>query len=130
MKRIGILLVDDHALVREGLRRILASEPDLQIVGEAPNGRVGVEMALRLRPDVILMDVTMPRLNGLDATRQVLKALPRTRVFMLSAYNDETYIASAKAAGAVGFLLKHFTAQELGQALRDLRDGAFFCPSS
>ncbi len=126
MKCISVLLVEDHTIVREGFRRLLATDPDLQIIGEAGNGREAVVLAQRLRPDVVLMDIAMPLLNGLEATRQLLKALPKTRVIMLSAHNDEAYIAGAKAAGASGFLLKQSSAHEVGRVIHEIHQGGAF----
>jgi DNA-binding NarL/FixJ family response regulator len=129
MKRITVLLVEDHQIVREGLRGLLAQDPDLELVGEAEDGRAAVAMALRLRPAVVLMDIAMPRMNGLEATRQVLKALPATRVIILSAHSDEAYVANAAAAGAAGFLLKQSSAHVVCRAVREVRaGGAFFSP--
>jgi DNA-binding NarL/FixJ family response regulator len=106
MKRITILIAEDNAIVREGFRRMLELEGDLEVVGEAQDGRQAVEMAKQLHPDVVLMDVAMPMLNGLEATRQVIKALPATKVLILSAHGDPAYITNAMECGAAGFLLK------------------------
>src|SRR5471030_357272 len=100
MKRITILIVEDHAIVREGLRRMLELEGDLEVVGEAQDGRQAVELAKKLHPDVVLMDITMPLLNGLEATRQVIKALPAIKVLMLSAHGDLAYVTNAMESGA------------------------------
>ncbi len=126
MSLITILLVDDHVVVREGFRRILDFETDMQVVGEAQDGRQAVAMVKKLRPAVILMDIAMPLLNGLEATRQVLKALPAARVLMLTAHSDEAYIDSAIEAGAVGFLLKQNSAHEVGRAIREVYQGRTF----
>src|SRR5271155_4883599 len=106
MKRITILLADDHTFVRESFRKVLESEADLEVVGEAQDGRQAVALVKKLHPDVVLMDIAMPHLNGLEATRQILKALPSTRILILSAHSDDAYVDNAIESGAVGFLLK------------------------
>jgi len=130
MKRITILIAEDHAIVRHGLRRMIEVETDLEVIGEAQDGRQAVEMAKKLHPDVVLMDVSMPMLNGLEATRQVIKALPNTKVLILSAHGDSTYISSSMESGAMGFLLKQSSAQELYRAIREAHHGEkVFSPS-
>jgi DNA-binding NarL/FixJ family response regulator len=129
MKRITVLLAEDHMVVREGFRKMLEIEGDLEIVGEAADGRQAVALVKKLRPAVVLMDIAMPRLNGLEATRQVLKAVPTTKVLMLSAHSDDAYIEDATSAGAVGFLLKQTSANVVCKAIREVQKGkAFFCP--
>lgn len=129
MKRITVLLVDDHMVVREGLRKLLELEPDLEVIGEAREGRQGIMLAKKLRPDVVLMDIAMPRLNGLEASRQVLNALPTTKVVILSAYSDEAYVARSTGSGAVGFLLKQTSAHNVCRAIREVQKGnTFFSP--
>src|ERR1041384_1735608 len=105
-KTIHVLLAEDHAIVREGFRKLLEAEEDFAVVGEADNGRTAVEMTKRLRPDVVVMDIAMPLLNGLEATRQILKELPATRVLILSAHSDDAYIEHLNAVGAAGYLIK------------------------
>ena len=130
MKRIRVLLVEDHEIVRDGFRRMLEFESDFEVVGEAENGRQAVAKSMKLRPDVVLMDIAMPLLNGLEAARQVLKALPATKVLMLSAYGDDAYVQNATESGAVGFLLKQTSAQEVCRAIREVHRGnQFFSPS-
>ena len=130
MKRISVLLAEDHTVVREGLRKMLGSEDDIEIVGEAEDGRQAVLLAGSLQPDVILMDIAMPLLNGIEATRQVLKAVPSAKVLILSAHTDDAYVESATEAGAVGFLLKQTSAHEVCRAIRTVHGGkAFFSPT-
>ena len=130
MKRITVLLADDHTIVREGFRKMLELEDDLEVVGEAQDGRRAVALAKKLRPAVVLMDIAMPLLNGLEATRQVLKALPATKVLMLSAHSDDAYIEDATDSGAVGFLLKQASAHVVCDAIREVQKGKnFFCPT-
>jgi DNA-binding NarL/FixJ family response regulator len=130
MKRISILLAEDHMIVREGFRKILELDSDLEMVGEAQDGRQAVLLAKKLRPDVVLMDIAMPHLNGLEATRQILKALPSTRILILSAHSDDAYVDNAIESGAVGFLLKQTSAHEVGKAIREVAQGRrFFSPA-
>lgn len=123
MKLITILLADDHAMVREGFRRLLESEPDLDIVGEAKTGRAAVNLATKLQPAVIVMDIAMPELNGLEATRQIHTLLPNTKILILSAYGDDAYIEQAIESGASGFLLKQSSANSLSHAIREAHKG-------
>ena len=118
MKRITVLLAEDHTIVREGFRKMLELEDDLEVVGEAQDGRQAVALIKKLRPAVVLMDIAMPLLNGLEATRQLLKAVPATKVLILSAHSDDVYIKDATDSGAVGFLLKQTSAHVLCKAIR------------
>jgi DNA-binding NarL/FixJ family response regulator len=130
MKRITVLLAEDHTIVREGFRKMLELENDLQVVGEAQDGRQAVALAKKLHPAVVLMDIAMPLLNGLEATRQVLKAMPATKVLMLSAHSDDAYVKNATESGAVGFLLKQTSAHDVCRAIREVHAGkTFFSPS-
>ena len=130
MKKITVLLAEDHMIVREGFRKMLELEADLEVVGEAQDGRQAVALAKKLRPAVVLMDIAMPRLNGLEATRQVLQALPATKVLMLSAHSDDAYVKNATESGAVGFLLKQTSAHDVCRAIREVHQGkTFFSPS-
>jgi DNA-binding NarL/FixJ family response regulator len=129
-KRITVLLAEDHTIVREGFRKMLELENDLQVVGEAEDGRQAVAMVKKLRPAVVLMDIAMPRLNGLEATRQVLKAVPATKVLILSAHSDDAYITDATDSGAVGFLLKQTSSHAVCEAIREVQKGnTFFSPA-
>ena len=130
MKRITVLLADDHTIVREGFRHMLELEADFEVIGEAADGRQAVALAAKLRPDVVLMDIAMPRLNGLEATRQVLKALPSTKVIMLSSHNDDARVINATNSGVAGFLLKQTSACDLCHTIREVYKGkTVFSPS-
>ena len=130
MKKITILLADDHTIVREGFRKMLELESDLAVVGEAQDGRQAVALVKKLRAAVVLMDIVMPLLNGLEATRQVLKDVPTTKVLMLSAHSDDAYVQTAIESGAAGFLLKQTSASDVCRAIREVHRGkTFFSPS-
>ena len=130
MKRITVLLADDNRVVRREFRKILELEDDLEVVGEAKNGHQAVAMAKKLRPALVLMDVAMPLLNGLQATCQILKAVPATKVLMLSAHSDEAYVAEAVNSGAMGYLIKQTSADSVCHAIREVQKGnTFFSPS-
>jgi DNA-binding NarL/FixJ family response regulator len=127
---ITILLAEDHTIVREGLRALLKLEPDFKVVGEAENGRQAVALATQLRPDVIIMDIAMPLLNGLEATRQILQLTPATKVLVLSAHSDDAYVDQVMALGASGYLNKQTAAHVLPEAIREVQKGTpFFSPS-
>jgi two-component system response regulator NreC len=123
MKRIRILLADDHAVVRQGFKMILAAHSDMEIVGEAGNGREAVQLAEELRPDVVVMDVAMPELNGIEATRRIAEAVPHSRVLALSMHKDSVYVREILRAGARGYLLKDAPAGDLVSAIRALASG-------
>lgn len=123
MKKIRILLADDHVMVRQGFRMILAAQPDLEIVGEAGNGREAVELAEQLLPDVVVMDVAMPDMNGIEATRRLAVSSPRTRVLALSMYKDSVYVREILRAGARGYLLKDAIDRDLLSAVRAVAGG-------
>jgi DNA-binding NarL/FixJ family response regulator len=130
MKKITVLLAEDHMIVREGFRKMLELEDDFEVVGEAPDGRRAVVLAKKFRPEVVLMDIAMPLLNGLEATRQVLKAVPATKVIILSAHSDDAYVKNATDSGAMGFLLKQTSAHDVCRAIREVQKGkTFFSPS-
>jgi DNA-binding NarL/FixJ family response regulator len=122
-KKIRVLMADDHAMVRQGFRLILAAQPDIEIVGEAGDGREAVEMAERLHPDVVVVDVAMPGLNGIEATRRIIKANPRIRVLALSMHKDAVYVREILRAGASGYLLKESIDSDLVAAVRSLAAG-------
>ena len=130
MKRITVLLVDDHALVRQGLRILLAVEEDIKVVGEAENGQEAVQMVKKYRPEIVVMDVAMPVLNGFEAAQQILKAFPLTKVIILSAHSDEAYVKQVKALGLAGYMIKQSSSQILAKAIREVHKGnIFFDPS-
>jgi DNA-binding NarL/FixJ family response regulator len=120
---IRILLADDHALVRRGFAMILAAQPDMEVAGEAGNGREAVELAEKLKPDVVVMDVTMPELNGIEATRRIVEAAPRARVLALSMHKDAVYVREILRAGARGYLLKDSADADLLAAVRAVAKG-------
>jgi DNA-binding NarL/FixJ family response regulator len=130
MRKITILLVDDHTVVRQGLRALLSSEEDMEVVGEAENGRIAVALAKKTNPDVVVMDVAMPLLNGLEATRQILKMLPSTKILVLTSYGDDDCVSQLMDAGASGYLIKQTAANDLIRAIREVQRGnAFFSPA-
>ncbi len=125
-KRITVLLAEDHAIVREGVRKLLEMEEDLEVIGEAEDGRRAVALVKELRPSVVVMDVAMPLLNGLEATRQILKAVPGTRVIILSSHCDDAYVKDAMESGAMGFLIKQSSARDLSEGIREVNKGNLF----
>ena len=125
-RRMRILLVDDHAVVRRGFRAILSAEPDMEVVGEASNGREAVAQAEALQPDLAVMDVSMPELNGIEATRRMAAASPRTRVLALSMHKDAVYVREILRAGARGYLLKDASDTDLLTAIRVVARGEGF----
>src|SRR5512143_273981 len=130
MTRITVLLAEDHMIVREGLRALLAAEGDIAVVGEAETGRQAVLLAKRFRPAVVVMDIAMPLLNGLEATRRIMNAVPTTPVLILSAHSDDEYIRQVILLGAAGYLIKQTSADLLAKAIREVEKGnTFFSPS-
>ncbi len=123
MKRITVLLAEDHQMVREGFRSLLKHEPDIEVVGEAETGRQAVQLTRKLHPAVVVMDIAMPLLNGLEATRQIRKDFPETKVLILSAHSDDAYVEQVVALGAAGFLLKQTSSNVLAKAIREVEKG-------
>jgi DNA-binding NarL/FixJ family response regulator len=130
VKRITVLLAEDHQIVREGFRSLLKHERDIEVVGEAETGRQAVQLTRKLRPAVVVMDIAMPLLNGLEATRQIREGFPDTKVLILSAHSDDAYVEQVAALGAAGFLLKQTSSDVLAKAIREAHKGnTFFGPS-
>ena len=130
MTALRILLADDHTVVRQGLRKVLEERPEWQVVAEAGDGRDAVRLAEEFRPDVAVVDVAMPLLNGIEATRQITKRAPQTKVLDLSIYSDEAYVTQMLKAGAIGYLLKDSADVDLLQAVQAVSQGkAFFSPA-
>lgn len=125
-KKIRILLADDHTILRAGLKMMLNAQPDMEIVGEAQDGRQSIAEAQRLQPDVVLMDITMPDINGIEATKQIKKLLPDTRVLVLTMHEHDEYVFQALRAGASGYMLKEAAATDLITALRVIQSGQFY----
>lgn len=123
MDKIRILLADDHTILRNGIRAILEDEPGMVVVGEAEDGRVAVSLACQLKPDIVIMDIAMPLLNGLEATRQIRRLCPGVKVIILSMHDNEEYIVQVLEAGAMGYILKDAAARELISALRSVHRG-------
>jgi DNA-binding NarL/FixJ family response regulator len=130
MKRITVLLADDNKVVRREFKKIIEFEDDLEIVGEAKDGHQAVVMVKKLRPALVLMDVSMPLLNGLQATCQILKSVPTTKVLMLSAHSDEAYVAESVKSGAMGYLIKQTSTNDVCAAIREVSKGkTYYSPS-
>ncbi len=123
MKRITVLLVEDHTIVREGLIALLNQEDDIEVAGEASDGREAVDLSRKLCPDVIVMDIAMALLNGMEATRRILHANPKAKVVILSAHSDDAYVEEVMALGAVGYLIKQTTSHVLAGAIRGVHGG-------
>ena len=130
MDKIRVILADDHTVVRQGLRVLLMAEGDIDIVGEAENGRQAIQLVKKLLPDVAVIDIAMPVLNGLEATRQITRSVPSTKVLILSSYSDDEYVQQLTEAGAAGYLVKQTAANDLLKAIREAHKGnAFFSPA-
>ncbi len=130
MKKITILLADDHLVVRQGLRALINTEKDIEVVGEAETGRQAVELAKELHPNIVLMDIVMPALNGLEAARQISKQVPSCKVLILSSYGDDEYVQRLNEVGARGYLIKQTAATDLMKAIREVQKGRkAFSPS-
>jgi len=129
MNLINVMLAEDHTIVREGFRWMLEMDAGVKVVGEAPDGRQAVLLAKKLRPHVVLMDIAMPLLNGVEATRQLLQDVPTSKVLILSAHCDDAYVNQAIASGAKGFLLKQTSAHDVCRAIREVQNGnTYFSP--
>jgi len=123
LQPIRILLADDHVMLRQGTAEILSKEADIEVVGEAGNGQQAIDLTLRLRPDIVVMDVRMPVLSGIEATRRIRETMPEVQVLVLTAYDDDQYIFSLLQAGASGYLLKAAPVNELVKAIRLVKSG-------
>ncbi|MEO5365856.1 MAG: response regulator transcription factor [Magnetococcus sp. WYHC-3] len=130
IKRITVLLAEDHGIVREGLRGLLEAHDDIEVVGESATGRQAVEMTRKLNPAVIVMDIAMPRLNGLEAARQIRQTVPAVKVLILSAHNDDTYVEKAMEMGVAGYLIKQTSADFLAKAIREVEKGNTYFSSA
>lgn len=127
-KPIRVVLVEDNAIFRESLKAMIEGEGDIDVVGQAKNGRQAVQLTEKLRPEVVVTDISMPIMNGLEATRQIIKQLPLTRVLVLSAHSEPEYIKQSVQSGASGYLIKQSLPQVLSQAIREVAKGnSFFC---
>jgi DNA-binding NarL/FixJ family response regulator len=126
MTPLRILLVDDHAVVREGLKRLIAEQSDIEVVGEAADGHEAIEHVKTLRPDVVMMDVSMPRLSGVEVTRELKEICPATRILALTVHEDEAYVREFLKAGAAGYLLKRAPTDELVRAIRAVASGGVY----
>ena len=124
MNKISVLLADDHTLVRQGLKALLTAEGDMDVVAEAEDGREAVALAKKILPQIVVMDIAMPTMNGRDATRQIVKNCPETKVVVLSSYSDDACVKELLEAGATGFLMKQTASTELSNAIRLARRGS------
>lgn len=123
---IKILLADDHGIVREGLRFLLAKDPQIEVVGEAEDGQKALERVRELLPDIVVMDISMPNLNGVDATRQIINEFPKVKVVALSMHSDRTFVVSMFKAGASGYVLKECLSDELVEAVQTVYGGEWY----
>lgn len=129
MSKITVLLVDDHPVVRQGINALLSSKSDLQVVGEAGDGRQGLAAALELKPDIVVLDLALPIIPGLQVTKRLHEELPRTRILILTSFGHDEYLRQAIQAGAAGYVLKHNAADELEKGIREVAAGRhFFSP--
>jgi two-component system response regulator NreC len=129
LEKLRVLLVDDHSVVRQGLRRLLEVDDEVEVVGEAGDGRIAVDMAQRTRPDVVVMDIALPELNGIEATRQIIDRNSGSRVIILTMHGDEVYVRQCLKAGARAYLLKDCEDLDLVRAVKEVgRGGSFFSP--
>lgn len=127
---IRILLADDHTIVRQGLARLLEEKPDLKVVGEATNGQAAVDQAMALKPDIVIMDIAMPRMNGIEAAKRIRKQLPKTKILILSMYSHEHYIHELLETGVSGYLLKDSSGRDIIKAIHSaMKNETFLSPS-
>ena len=127
---LRLLIGDDHPLLRQGLRKVLEARPEWEVVGEAADGREAIRQAISLRPDVVIIDIGMPLLNGIDATQQIVQHVPGTRVLILSMYSDEGYVTRAMQSGATGYILKDSAGNDLLNAVEAVANRQpFFSPA-
>jgi DNA-binding NarL/FixJ family response regulator len=129
-RKITVLLAEDHVVVREGLRIMIEADGDIEVVGEAVTGREAVSKTRQFRPDVVVMDIAMPLLNGIQATHQILNEMPKTKILVLSAHADPEYVDQLMALGVVGYLTKQTSAEVLARAVREVNAGGTFFSSS
>lgn len=130
METIKILLVDDHTIVRQGIRALLESVPEIEVIGEAENGKTAVEMAESLRPDIMIIDISLPLLNGLEVTRRVRRSVPECKILVLTMHENEMYVSQILRTGASGYLVKKTAVSELILAIKAVHQGkAYFSPS-
>lgn len=130
LQRVKVLIVDDHAIVREGLKAVLQIDPRLEVVGEASNGKQAIQLARGLKPDIVLMDLIMPVMDGIEATRQIAAQCPLSKLLVLSSYPEKDLVERAVAAGATGYLLKHSASGEVLRAIHQVHKGAAFFSAS
>lgn len=123
MSSINVLLAEDHVITRQGIRRLIEDEKGVKVIGEASDGEEAVQMVTDMKPDVVIMDIAMPKLNGIEATRQIKLTSPRTAVLILSAYDDDEYVFALLKVGAAGYLLKNISGDELARAIRAVYKG-------
>lgn len=130
VKPIKVLIAEDHTIVRQGLARLLSDQPGLEVIGQAVNGRDAVEMAEKLNPDIIIMDIAMPKMNGIEASKKIRKLLPRTKILILSMYSHEQYIHELLEAGVSGYLLKDSSGRDIIKAIDEaMKDKTFLSPA-
>jgi two-component system response regulator NreC len=125
-EKIRVLLADDHTILRAGLRMMLNAQPDILVVGEASDGKEAIAVTLRLQPDVVIMDITMPEMTGIDATRQIKKDCPDVKILILTMHENEGYLFQSLRAGASGYMMKEAADTELIQAIRTVQSGRFY----
>jgi len=130
LKQITVLLAEDHANFRKSLKLLVESDGDIEVMGEAKNGREAVRLTKSLRPEVIVMDIAMPLLNGLQATQQIMESCPQSRVLILSSHPDPEYVQQAMRSGASGYLIKQSSTQALTQAIREVLGGSTYFSTS